>query len=138
MANTTLERAHQVFPYLSNLEDQVWKYLLHSTWSKPIPVVVAVSTTTTVTTSGSISSVTTTTTISVTTATITTITTATSVTTTTTSYTLCFMRMSYLPPKSGVVSLYFPKPSVKYSHTPPSACGLVWSMGILHLGFGKV
>ena len=52
-------------------------------------------------------------------------------------YSLHFKRMSFLPPKSGVVWLFFPKPSVNNSHTPPSACGLVWSMGILHLWFGK-
>ena len=54
------------------------------------------------------------------------------------SYLLSALKENAIPPSElEVVKVFFPKPSVNNPHTPPSACGLVWSMRILHLGFGK-
>jgi len=56
-------------------------------------------------------------------------------------YSLHFKRMSFLPTKSEVVWLFFPKPSVNNSHTPvllhprPVASNIVWEFFILVLLF---
>ena len=50
---------------------------------------------------------------------------------------LLTMNGTFLPPKEGVVLLFFPKPEVKNSHTPHEAAGRGWSMGTVHRGFGK-